>query len=301
VTKHLSVDSSVIQVRKKDFMSTLLWLIFFLIPKNLMSYLMGLLSRLPLPFPFSYVLGKLFVTVFRINMIEAEKALRDYRTLEDIFTRRLAPNLRVIRATFCSPVDGTLTQSGMAENQTAIQAKGLTYSLGELVFGTAGHYDLSWSMTLYLAPHNYHRVHAPVSGKLREIRYFRGELWPVNPPFVKIVPRLFVQNERLVFEIEMAEGICYVVMVGALNVGRMVSPFWPEMTSNSSGGIFGKPKDVHQFEIPQLVKAGDELGTFMLGSTVIVVFDKVAQEELTLKALTNGQVVMGQALIEKQG
>ena len=103
----------------------------------------------------------------------------------------------------------------------------------------------------------------------------------MNPPFVKVVPDLFVRNERLVFEIQLAKGCCYVVMVGALNVGRMESPFWPEMTTNSGKMVFEHRNDILTFDSPRSVKAGDELGTFMLGSTVVVVFDEVAEEQLS--------------------
>ena len=285
-------------VRSENIINYFLFGLFVLIPKNLLSFATGWLARLDLPRPLKGILAKMFVGVFGINMDEAEKPLKDYATIEDIFTRALRPGQRPIEADFCSPADGKLCQSGItSKSAPAVQAKGLTYSLEELVFGAQTSKDLSWFATIYLAPHNYHRVHAPVSGKLMNITYFGGELWPVNPPFVSVVPDLFVRNERLVFEIQMEQGICYVVMVGALNVGRMVSPHWPHMTTNAHGRVLNRHRESRDFEAPLAIKAGDELGTFMLGSTVIVVFDTMAREQLKLSQLPNGPVTMGQSFL----
>lgn len=287
---------------ERSFISLCLWFLFSLIPKNIVSFIVGWFARLAPPKILKGPISHLFVSIFRINMSEAEKALSEYATIEEIFTRKLKAGSREITEGFCSPVDGMSCQSDFVEDgQKAIQVKGIYYSLNELVYGedqSQKQRPLSWFSTIYLAPHNYHRVHAPISGKLKEIRYFGGELWPVNPPFVKVVPDLFVRNERLVFEIQLEQGCCFVVMVGALNVGRMVTPFWPNMITNDSRRVFEHTNELLTFSEPIAVNCGDELGTFMLGSTVVIVFDKTAASSLDLKVVPKGAVVMGQALLD---
>ena len=200
------------------------------IPLNLISYFVGWLVSLEAPSPIGSFLNKAFVFLFSINMKEAEKDISEYKTIQDIFTRKLKDGEREIESVLVSPADGTLSQSALATNDTALQAKGLTYSLKTMVYGenNLGKSNLAAYSTVYLAPHNYHRVHAPVSGLLKAMRYIPGELWPVNQPFVKWFPNIFVRNERLIFDIETSSGaMVHVVMVGALNVGKIYSDFIP--------------------------------------------------------------------------
>ena len=274
--------------------------IFDIIPKNFLSYLVGAIVRLRLPQPISNFLCRGFVVVFGIDMKEAELPLSSYKTIEDVFTRKLTPGQRVIESDLVSPADGILSRSEPAVNGTAIQAKGLTYRLDELVYGEVNdRTSLTWYSTIYLAPHNYHRVHSSVPGMLVGIRYFPGELWPVNKPFAKITPNLFVRNERLVFEIELSGGgKVHVAMVGALNVGRIKTPHLSDFATND----FSAKKKFQHFilEKPVAIKTGDELGTFMLGSTAVVVFDETAAGRY--KILQSDQplkVKMGQTLIQE--
>ncbi len=252
---------------------------------NSLSRLVGALADIKPPRGLRLLVLKVFAGVFRIDVTEAEKALGEYESVSEFFARALKPGLRRVSGPICSPADGILSQCAAAKWNEAVQAKGLTYSLPDLV--DEAKLDISFSQyaTIYLAPHNYHRVHAPISGSLEAITYIPGELWPVNNPFVKWIPRLFVRNERLVFRIRDSHsgGLCYAVMVGALNVGRMQTPFWPGFISNQAGV---KPeKSEKMFETPVLIDLGDHLGTFMLGSTVVLVFD-----ELCAKAYKFGKI-----------
>jgi len=159
---------------------------------------------------------------------------------------------------------------------------------------------LNWFTTIYLAPHNYHRVHCPIDGSLKKIRYFPGKLWPVNPPFLKSIPRLFVKNERLVFEIVVPEGgTVFVVMVGALNVGRMQTPFVPDFFTNSIHRQFGALRQEHNLSIlTSGVGIGCELGGFMLGSTVVVVFDDIIASRFQIcQTSKSRQIKMGESLL----
>lgn len=230
----------------------------------------------------------------------------EYASLEDLFTRAIRKNSRNITGPYVSSADGQLVISKPVERgEEALQAKGLTYNIQDLIYGRGQHikegFNPSWYTTVYLAPHNYHRVHAPFTGKLRTIRYVPGELWPVNTRAVNLIPKLFVRNERLIFDFELAEGAkAWVVMVGALNVGRMTTPFKPDFVTNSLtrqlGGGRARPAEM-PLAGDRAVNIGDELGIFMLGSTTIVVLDAKARELLKPTASAGPRsILMGESL-----
>src|SRR5690606_35290797 len=140
---------------------------------------------------------------------------KDYRTIEDVFTRKLKPEIRPNRGTVVSPADGFLSLSAPTVANAALQVKGLSYDLQGLMGQVETRF--AWFCTIYLAPHNYHRVHSPIDARLTAIRYIPGSLWPVNQPFVRHLPRLFSRNERLIFELTTEhKARVYVAMVGAL-------------------------------------------------------------------------------------
>lgn len=277
-----------------------------IVPKNLISFFLGCFVRIRFPKPIQNFLNSAFVKLFGINIKEAEKSLDLYETIEEVFTRKIQPDARTMQGTIVSPSDGTLCVSLPTERDRAIQAKGLSYSLEELVFGMQGcgnhSFEPGWYTTVYLAPHNYHRVHTPISGKLKSIRYIPGELWPVNLPFVKNLPYLFTRNERLVFEIlHESGGSVYIVMVGALNVGRIESLHFPELTTNSFSRQFGASHMYKEFQVQDgnALNVGDELGVFMLGSTAICVFDKkvLADNNFEKVDFTERKVTLGDSLL----
>lgn len=282
-------------------------LLFHLLPKNLLSFITGFIVRLELPHPLQVVANRAFASAFKLNMSEAELPLASYKSIEEVFTRRLKPGMRPVTGAVCSPSDGFFARSGPAEGGTAIQAKGIYFSLQDLVFGStqdgegAARPDFVWSQTVYLAPHNYHRVHSPFAGELTAIRYLPGQLWPVNVPFVLRIPRLFARNERLVFDIALANGgKAYVVMVGAFNVGRMETPFLPDFATNAASRQLGAQPETHRMQPPRTVAAGDELGTFLLGSTVVIGYDRKALEGIKLvEAAENRPILMGQSLVRE--
>lgn len=273
-----------------------------LIPKNVLSFWMGKFCRLRFPNQIKDKLLLGFVRLFRIDMSEAEKDLKSYETFEELFGRALKPGSRPITDDVISPADGIVVSHAVRYKNLAIQAKGLYYELGELVFGanpseSEKENEFSWYSTVYLAPHNYHRVHVPVTGKLLNIRYVPGSLWPVSLGFVRNFPRLFVVNERLVFDIQTEHGMVFVVMVGATNVGRMRTPYLSDFVTNE-----------HPFQIKSAITneypmdpaialhAGDELGTFLLGSTVVVVFEKGFPVEGFQEVTEPCKIKMGESL-----
>jgi phosphatidylserine decarboxylase len=276
-----------------------------LLPQNTISYLVGTAVRVRLPKMLQAPVNRAFVSAFGLNMAEAAKALPDYGSIEEIFTRTLKPNERKISGHYVASADGVLEMSRPSSSGAeAVQAKGLSYSLSELVTGDRSQ-DIGarWFSTIYLAPHNYHRVHAPVSGKVVAIRYIPGRLWPVNRPAVKAVANLFCRNERLVFDFELSGGAkAWVVMVGAFNVGRMATGLDPEFVTNAIGRQM--PRDhkpsAKRFDEPVSVAAGDELGVFMLGSTTVVVLDELARQQLSPREILSPMtIMMGQNLSQQ--
>lgn len=271
-----------------------------ILPLNAISWLTGQIAEISLPKALQTSLNIGFAKLFGIDVAEAEKPIGEYRSIEDFFTRKLVPGARPISGELCSPADGILSVSGPADNGTAIQAKGLTYSLKELMFGTNSRGTETISLkawaTIYLAPHNYHRVHSPITATLKMIRYFPGELWPVNKPSVGFTPRLFTRNERLVFELETPGGTLYLAMVGALNVGRITTPFLNNFATNNSP-LKKEGPQIFCLDKPVFIKAGQELGTFLLGSTVIIAFDEsLAKGYRISKAWPSRSIRMGEVL-----
>ena len=276
-----------------------------LLPQNAISYLVGTAVRARLPKVLQTPVNRAFVSAFGLNMAEAAKPLADYESIEEIFTRTLRPNERKISGSYVASADGVLEMSRPTPSGAeAVQAKGLTYSLSELVMGDKSQ-DIGarWFSTIYLAPHNYHRVHAPFSGTVTAIRYIPGRLWPVNKPAVRAVANLFCRNERLVFDFEFAGGAkAWVVMVGAFNVGRMVTRLDPDFVTNAvsrqlavSNGPTSKT-----FDVPVALTAGDELGVFMLGSTTVVVLDELARQMLSPREIASPMtIMMGQNLSQQ--
>lgn len=275
-----------------------LYLLIF-VPKNLISYLVGQGVRLKFPYIMQCYINKAFIWLFNISMDEASQTLDSYVSIEEVFTRALKQNSRKISGTYVSSADGTLQVSiGVAAADEAVQAKGLNYKISELILGKKSQVnptviEASWYTTVYLAPHNYHRVHAPFSGKLLKVRHIPGELWPVNSPAVRLIPKLFVRNERLVFDFELEGGAsAWVVMVGALNVGRMTTRFCPQFATNSfNRQCLYSPEPQEISLVPAQVKAGEELGVFMLGSTTVVVLDEQARAMLKPRAIQSRQPI----------
>lgn len=275
--------------------------IMSLLPKNILSFLVGKFCRLEFSPNFQEKLLRAFAKLTRIDLNEAEKDIREYRSIEELFGRRLKAGLRPIEGAIVSPADGMLISQKVRHHNIAVQAKGLLYELGELVYGSTSNdrdAEYSWYTGVYLAPHNYHRVHAPVGGRLTAIRYIPGHLWPVSLGFAGVFPRLFVVNERLVFDISTEFGMVHVVMVGATNVGRMKTPYLEQFVTNQNPFQVssGHPNE-YPMDPPVQVNAGDELGTFLLGSTVIAVFEKGFPVENLAEVEIHAKVKMGRSLL----
>lgn len=210
---------------------------------------------------------------YGVDMSEAERTrLDDYESFNDFFTRALKPGARAIAAdpaSIASPSDGVLTEFGTLAGDTLLQAKAMTYRLtallGEESAHTAALVDGHFA-TIYLAPRNYHRVHAPVTGKLARLRYLPGDRFSVNRTTVAAIAGLFCRNERVVCWFDCAFGPVAVVLVGALNVSSI--------SVTGHGRIESGAAREWRPAAPLPLDKGAELGRFNLGSTVVMVFPR---------------------------
>ena len=221
-----------------------------------------------------------FVKRYHVNMAEAaEPNISTYKTFNDFFTRPLKNGARpLVQADFICPVDGAISQFGNIEIDQIFQAKGHAYSTTALVGGDkalAQHFENGKFACLYLSPKDYHRIHMPCDGTLKSMTYVPGALFSVNPTTAQGVPGLFARNERVVCEFtSVTHGSFVMVLVGATIVGSMAT-VWHD----AANGIINPPRThktrVWTYEDQNItLKQGDEMGRFLLGSTVVMLFQK---------------------------
>jgi phosphatidylserine decarboxylase len=218
---------------------------------------------------------KWFVGRYKVNMAEAANPdIRSYATFNEFFTRALRSDARPLaQVDFVCPVDGAISQFGAIEKDQLFQAKGHTYSTTALVGGDrelAAQFQDGSFATIYLSPKDYHRIHMPCDGRLTRMIYVPGDLFSVNPVTARGVPGLFARNERVVCVFESAQGPFVLTLVGATIVGSMAT-VWH--------GVVNPPRsrDVREWKYDNQnvsLKKGDEMGRFLLGSTVVLLFPK---------------------------
>ena len=214
-----------------------------------------------------------FVKRYRVNMTEAANPdVASYGTFNDFFTRALQVGARPLaHADLICPVDGAISQFGAIEHDQIFQAKGHHYSSTALLGGdatlAARFRDGSFA-TLYLSPRDYHRIHMPCDGRLTRMIYVPGALFSVNPVTARGVPGLFARNERVVCVFESARGPFALVLVGATIVGSMATA-WHGVVNPPRGGTL---REWRYEDEPVVLKQGEEMGRFLLGSTVVMLF-----------------------------
>ncbi len=217
-----------------------------------------------------------FVAKYQVNMAEAVNPdIASYPSFNAFFTRALRPDARPLAsADLICPVDGAISQFGAIERDQIFQAKGHRYSTTALVGGDAAlaaRFDNGSFATLYLSPRDYHRIHMPCDGRLTRMVHVPGDLFSVNPTTARGVPGLFARNERVVCVFESALGPFVLVLVGATIVGSMAT-VWH--------GVVNPPRPGHlrQWDYPAgdqpapELRQGEEMGRFLLGSTVVMLF-----------------------------
>lgn len=216
-----------------------------------------------------------FVRKYGVNMDEAHNPdLASYASFNDFFTRALREGARPLaESDFICPVDGAISQFGTIEHDQIFQAKGHRYSTTALVGGDAAlaaQFDHGSFATLYLSPRDYHRIHMPCDGKLTRMIYVPGALFSVNPTTARGVPGLFARNERVVCVFESTHGPFVLALVGATIVGSMAT-VWHGVVNPSRNG---KVREWHYTDQEILLKKGAEMGRFLLGSTVVMLFPR---------------------------
>ncbi len=222
-----------------------------------------------------------FVRKYGVDMNEAlQPNVARYASFNDFFTRALKPGARPIaQADLVCPVDGAISQFGPVAGDQIFQAKGHRYTTAALVGGDAAlaaqFADGSFA-TIYLSPKDYHRIHMPCDGRLTRMVYVPGELFSVNPVTARGVRGLFARNESLVCVFESARGPFVLALVGATIVGSMAT-VWHGVVNPGRGK---KAREWHYTEseaqAPVLLRQGEEMGRFLLGSTVVLLFPKPA-------------------------
>lgn len=240
-----------------------------------------------------------FVGRYGVNMAEAANPdIAAYPTFNEFFSRPLKPGARPLAdADLISPVDGAISQFGPIRRDQIFQAKGHDYSTTTLVGGDAqlaqrfedGHFA-----TLYLSPKDYHRIHMPCDGRLTRMIYVPGDLFSVNPATARGVPGLFARNERVVCVFESEQGPFVLTLVGATIVGSMAT-VWH--------GVVNPPrsKQVREWRYDDqsiVLKKGEEMGRFLLGSTVVMLFPKGDLRFNPAWAPT-GAIRMGEAMAQR--
>ncbi len=216
-----------------------------------------------------------FVKRYNVNMEEAANPdIASYPTFNAFFTRPLKPGARPLAAAdFICPVDGAISQFGPIDADQIFQAKGHSYSTTALVGGDAklaAEFDNGSFATLYLSPRDYHRIHMPCAGVLRRMIYVPGDLFSVNPTTARGVPGLFARNERVVCVFDSARGPWVMTLVGATIVGSMATVWHGQVNPPRLPQVTEWHYDPGQVSLQQ----GDELGRFLLGSTVVTLFPK---------------------------
>lgn len=263
-------------------------------PTGLYSAIVGACARAPVPRPLRSRLYGTFARLVDAKVDEAAAPLTDYPSFGDFFARRLRDGVRPLDAApVISPCDGAVAASGRIVDGMLVQAKGRTYSVAELltVPSLAAAFAGGTFLTVYLSPRDYHRVHAPVDGTLVGYHYVPGVRWPVSGRFSRHVDRLLAVNERVVIELSTGWGPCAVVMVAAAGVGNV---WLSDLQADTRAWHEAKePRHVTRPSLP--VRAGDELGSFLLGSTVVLLLPAKAPP-LTERA-TDSAVRFGESLV----
>ena len=247
-----------------------------IIPQHLLSKMMWKLTRCEYKWLLKLILP-FFIRQFKVNMAEAKNSdWKSYSSFNEFFTRELNENAREVcseEKSIASPVDGAISQLGEINNDLIFQAKGHAYSLTQLL---GDREDLGATFkngefnTIYLSPKDYHRIHMPIDGTLKEMIHVPGELFSVNPTTVENVPALFARNERVICLFDTDAGPMAMILVGAIFVGSIETVWHGEVTPPTAKEIRNWMYEEKELKYVK----GQEMGRFNMGSTVILLHAK---------------------------
>jgi len=258
---------------------------------------MGQLARLRPPSSLLDPAMRLYCRAYGVDLAEAEIPARGFRSFDEFFTRKLKPGARPLASdpgAILSPADGRLEDMGPVEKHSTCLVKGKTYRVAELLGdeGEASRFEGGQYGIVYLSPRDYHRVHAPVGGRVAMARHVPGTLYPVNAIGLEHIDKLFARNERIVIAQESERhGRVVTIMVGAIGVGHISLSFDGSLATN----VGTEPGTRVYGEGAPLVARGEELGTFHLGSTAILFVEP--GRDLTWTKRPGERVRMGEALL----
>jgi phosphatidylserine decarboxylase len=268
-----------------------------IVPKKFISKITSYLSELTIPFALRNWVYTKYSSVYGVNLLEIEKDISEYNNFSKFFTRNLKKGSRIIQdQILVSPVDAVCVEQGTVNENTLIQAKGIKYSLDELfnnsrlrkLFSNGNQY---W--TFYLAPGDYHNIHSPCSGKITSLLYVPGDLYPVNNFSRYIIPNLYIKNERVISIVESEDLKVAVIKVGAMNVGSIGVEYLQSFREECRKKKLNR--NLIEFRDPIEISKGEKLGTFYLGSTVIVIANGINSKELPSKK--DKKVYFGEGLL----
>ena len=261
---------------------------------NIISQYFGKFAKAEFPSFIQGVINSGYVKFLGLNMSEF-KHPKHYKSLNALFTRKLEipREIKSAENEIISPTDSLITECGDVKDDTALQIKGMEYSVEELLtYYCSENFEKVKDgkfMNFYLSPKDYHRYHSPCDFTLKKLIHVPGKLYPVNLKYLNKELDLFVQNERVILEcIDNNEKIFYMVFVGALNVGQMVFEFEPRVETNLDVAEI----KVYEYEDIKIDKA-DCLGYFKMGSTVVMVWEN---DSVEIENLLNEDVRFGQKI-----
>ena len=281
-------------------MSDLFIALQHLVPQHALSRLAGSIAASETPWLRDRLIRR-FTAAYGVDLSEAARGIGEFASFNDFFTRELKPGARPLADTaqfILSPADGAVSQLGPVSGGRIIQAKGRDYSVAEILgcgADEAARFEGGSFMTIYLSPKDYHRVHMPAAGTLAKTSYIPGDLFSVNTATAAGVDRLFARNERLSCRFDGPDGHFASIMVGAMIVAG-IDTVWPNTFRTHAS------TPVHEDFAGQdrRFAAGDEMGRFYLGSTVVLLFEpgRVAWREDLVPA---APLRMGEAIARRIG
>jgi len=238
---------------------------------NAISRLFGKFAQTQFPTFVQQIINTSYVKLLKLDMSEFQEP-QSYKTLNHLFTRALKEP-RVLSYGVLSPVDAFISKVGVVQEDTLFQIKGREYSLKQMLTNNyeeqASKLEGADYINFYLSPRDYHRYHIPCDMRIKSVTHVPGKLYPVNFKYLRKVPNLFIENERVIVEGEVDGKLIFMVLVGALNVGKIVINFEKDIETNR------KIDDTRKYTYSDLtLKKGEEFGYFKMGSTLVMISQK---------------------------